>query len=52
MVLVALQRQVPVLGVDETNQGLAVPPALSVQTQGHAPSETQAERFVQKDQQR
>jgi len=41
VVLVALQGQVPVLGADEPDQGLAVPPALSVKTERHATPDTQ-----------
>lgn len=38
--LVPLQRQVSVLRVDETNQGLAVSSALSVETQRNAAPES------------
>lgn len=41
VVFVTLQRQVSVLHVDEANQGFAVSPALSVETQGDATSGTQ-----------
>lgn len=40
VVLVSLQSEVSVFRVDETNQGLAVPPALSIETQSNAPSAT------------
>lgn len=40
VVLVSLQSEVSVLSVNETNQGLAVPPALSIKAQGDAPSAT------------
>lgn len=43
VVLVTLQGQVPVLGVDEADQGLAVPPALSVETQSDAAPGTQSD---------
>lgn len=38
--LVPLQREVPVLRVDETNQGLTISPALSVETQRYAAPES------------
>lgn len=40
VVLVSLQSQIPVFGVNETDQGLAVPPALSIETQSDSPSAT------------
>lgn len=46
VVLVALQGKVPVLRVDETNQCLAVPPALSVKTQSHTTPETQKHSYM------
>lgn len=46
VMLVTLQRQVPVLRVDEANQGLAVPSALSVETQRHAAPESTQKEFV------
>lgn len=52
VVLVALQRQVPVFWVDEANQGFAVPPALSVETQGNTTSETQEHRYMHRNESR
>lgn len=40
VVLVPLQSEVSVLRVNETNQGLAVPPSLSVEAQSDTPSAT------------
>lgn len=40
VVLVSLQSEVSVFRVNETNQGLTVPPALSIKTQSDAPSAT------------
>lgn len=40
VVLVSLQSEVSVFRVNETHQGLAVPPALSIKTQSDSPSAT------------
>lgn len=49
VMLVTLQRQVPVLRVDEANQGLAVPSTLSVETQRNAAPESTHKEFAHGD---
>lgn len=48
VVLVSLQSEVSVFRVNETNQGLTVPPALSIKTQSDAPSATHMQVWTYK----